>query len=93
MEKEEKEGLEEREAGEVEAEELDDEDNLNRGEGSEVSCLDSDSEETSQYSSTRDNFSESLIASPISLDPALYFASLSLLPSSKYLVAHLKKKI
>ena len=56
---EEKEGLEEREAGEAEAEELDDEDNPKRSESSEVSCLDSDSEETSQYSSTRDNFSES----------------------------------
>ena len=48
-----------REPGEVEAQELDDEDSPNRGESSEVSCLDSDSEETSQYSSTRDNFSES----------------------------------
>ena len=51
--------MEEREAGKAEAEELDDEDNPNRGESSEVSCLDSDSEETSQYSSMRDNFSES----------------------------------
>ena len=56
---EEKEGVEEREAGKAEAEELDDEDNPNRGESSDVSCLDSDSEETNQYSSTRDNFSES----------------------------------
>ena len=53
-EEEEKEGLEERQV-----EELDDEHNPNRGESSEVSCLDSDSEETSQYSSTRDSFSES----------------------------------
>ena len=56
---EEKEEVEEREAGKAEAEELDDEDNPNRGESSEVSCLDPDSEETSQYSSTRNNLSES----------------------------------
>ena len=55
----EKEEVEEREPGEVEAEELDDEDNPNQGESSDVSCLDSDSEETNQYSSTRENFSES----------------------------------
>ena len=53
-EQEEKEGLEERQE-----EELDDEDNPKRSESSEVSCLDSDSEETSQHCSTRDNFSES----------------------------------
>ena len=51
---EEKEEVEEREAEELEVE-----DNPNRSESSEVSCLDSDSEETNQYSSTRDNFSES----------------------------------
>ena len=45
-EEEEKEGLEERQV-----EELDDEHNPRRSESSEVSCLDSDSEETSQYSS------------------------------------------
>ena len=44
---------------EIVAEELDDERNPKRSEGSEVSCLDSDSEETSEYSSTRNIFSES----------------------------------
>ena len=53
-EEEEKEGLEERQV-----EELDDEHNPNRSESSEVSCPESDSEETSQYSSTRNSFSES----------------------------------
>ena len=54
---EEREIVEEKE--EIVAEELDDKDNPQRSESSEVSCLDSDSEETRQYSSTRDNFSES----------------------------------
>ena len=49
---EEKKGLEEREVGKAEAEELDDEDNPNQGKSSDVSCLDSDSEEANQYSST-----------------------------------------
>ena len=44
---------------EIVAEEIDDEHNPKRSESSEVSCLDSDSEETSQYSSTRNNFLES----------------------------------
>ena len=44
---------------EIVAEELDDEHNPKLSQGSEVSCLDSDSEETSQYSSTRENFLES----------------------------------
>ena len=44
---------------EIVVEDLDDEHNPKRSESSEVSCLDSDSEETSQYSSTRDNFLES----------------------------------
>ena len=48
----EEEEVEEREVGKAEVEELDDEDNPKRGESSEVSCLDPDSEETSQYSST-----------------------------------------
>ena len=52
-EQEEKEGLEERQV-----EELDDEHNPKRSENSEVSCLNADSEETSQYSSTRNIFSE-----------------------------------
>ena len=59
LEEEEEDGLEEREAGEAETEDLDDEDNQNRSESSDVICLDSDSEETNQYSSTRDNFSVS----------------------------------
>ena len=53
-EEEDKEGFEERQV-----EELDDEHNPKLSESSEVSCLDSDSEEASQYSSTRDSFSES----------------------------------
>ena len=44
---------------EIVAEELDHEHNPKRSESSEVSCLDSDSEESRQYSSTRNNFSES----------------------------------
>ena len=62
---EEKEEVEEREPGEiveekkVEAEELEVEDNPNRGKSSQVSCLESNSEEKNQYSSTRDSFSES----------------------------------
>ena len=44
---------------EIVAEELDDEHNPKLSQGSEVSCLDSDSEETNPYSSTRNNFSES----------------------------------
>ena len=42
---------EEVEKEEIVAEELDDEHNPKRSESSEVSCLESDSEETSQYSS------------------------------------------
>ena len=42
----------------LEAEELDVEDNPNRVKSSQVSCLDSNSGETNQYSSTRDSFSE-----------------------------------
>ena len=53
---EEREIVEEKE--EIVAEELDDEDNPNQGESSDVSCLDSDSEETNPYSSTRNNLSE-----------------------------------
>ena len=56
---EEEEELEEREAGETETEDLDDEGNPNRSESSDAVCLDSDSEETNQYSPTRDNFSVS----------------------------------
>ena len=44
---------------EIVVEDLDGGHNPKRSESSEVSCLDSDSEETSQYSSIRDNFLES----------------------------------
>ena len=44
---------------EIVAEELDDEHNPKRSDSSEVSCVDSVSEELSQYSSTQDNFLES----------------------------------
>ena len=58
----EEEGTEEEgEAGKAEAEDLYDEDNPKRKESSDVSCLDSDSEETSQYSSRRNNLSESCV--------------------------------
>ena len=57
--------MEEREKGEiveekkVEAEELEVEDNPNRGKSSQVSYLDSNLEEINQCCSTRDSFSES----------------------------------
>ena len=60
-----KEEVEERKPGEIveekkiEAEELEVEDNPNRGKSSQVSCLDYNSGETNQYSSIRDSFSES----------------------------------
>ena len=44
---------------EIVAEELGDEHNPKRSQGSEVSCLDSDSEGTNPYSSRQNNFSES----------------------------------